>query len=243
MIRLKKYIKSAARKGGYDISRYCPENSIHATLMRLFSAKGIDLVIDVGANSGQFGMELIEHGYRGKIVSFEPLSEAYGQLKKRSRGFKKWIIAERCAIGDINGKLDINISKNLVSSSILTILDTHINVEPKAEYIGKEQVEICKLEDVAYRYIDVVQNGFLKIDVQGYEDRVLKGSLKIMNGIQGIQIEVSLVPLYAEQAGFIQLISFVQNLGYGLFAIFPGFADNNEGRMYQVDCIFLRNIR
>jgi hypothetical protein len=58
----------------------------------------IELVLDVGASIGQFAKEMFAGGYKGKIISFEPLSQAHGQLLAAARGNSGWEVAPRCAL-------------------------------------------------------------------------------------------------------------------------------------------------
>ena len=85
----------------------------------------IDLVIDIGANEGQFAKELRAGGYSGRIVSFEPLSAAHRRLLQESNRDSAWHVHPRCALGDRLGEIELNISGNSVSSSILPMLASH----------------------------------------------------------------------------------------------------------------------
>ena len=82
----------------------------------------INLILDVGANQGQFASEIRQCGYAGRIVSFEPLSKAHDKLIQASDGDTKWEVYPRCALGDHNGEVEINIAGNSESSSILPML-------------------------------------------------------------------------------------------------------------------------
>ncbi|MGA2362506.1 MAG: FkbM family methyltransferase [Candidatus Aminicenantales bacterium] len=239
----KKTIKSLLRRFGYDVVQFTPGSSPFQMVKLLLDEYGIGLVFDVGANVGQYAIGLIEHGYKGKIVSFEPLSGPYRLLREKTRGVKKWSLAERCAIGEANKITTINISKNSVSSSILPILQEHINAEPNSIYIGSEEVQMYRLDEVGRKIIkEEGRPAFLKIDSQGYEDKVLEGAADILDKIFVMQIEMSIIPMYDGQRDFGQMLPFVKNLGYDLFGIFPGFTDVKRGRMYQIECIFVKKI-
>ena len=116
---LKRIIKKIAHNFGVEITHYVPSNSAAAQLNKaLFIAK-IDIVFDIGANKGQFGKMIGQSGYKNLIVSFEPLSSARVELLDYSKKDFNWIIHEQCAIGDHDGTIEINISGNSVSSSVL----------------------------------------------------------------------------------------------------------------------------
>ena len=127
-LKLLKYlIKKLFNLFGFEIHRLISESDPTVLLIKSMKKVKTNIVFDVGANSGQFSMDLRQKGFNGKIISFEPLSSAWGQLIKNASKDKNWIVHERMAIGDFSGTIDINISKNSVSSSILPMLDTHLN--------------------------------------------------------------------------------------------------------------------
>jgi len=68
----------------------------------------IDCVWDVGANVGQYGVELRLLGYNGLIISFEPDQSNFEKLKSRSKRDSKWL-AMNFALGRNPEKLDLNI--------------------------------------------------------------------------------------------------------------------------------------
>ena len=102
----------------------------------------------VGANNGQYVELIRSQGFNKEIVSFEPLYQEHNNLKSLSSIDSHWHIFERCAIGNFNGSTVINISQNSFSSSILTMLESHIEAAPASKYIGSETVPICKLSDI-----------------------------------------------------------------------------------------------
>lgn len=226
---------------GIELKRYDPRSSEAAQMQLLLNSHKIDLVLDVGANVGQFGAFLRDIGYSGKIVSFEPLSSAYSKLKKLSKKDLLWEVAPRNAIGNIDGEIQINVSKNSQSSSVLKMLDSHLKAAPDAVYVDKEVVKLSKLDTVARDYIETdTCSIFLKIDVQGFETQVLEGASQILPKIKGIQIELSLVLLYEGQLLFRQIIDKMEHLGYELYAVIPNFVDPQTGRLLQLDGVFFK---
>jgi len=237
---INKTIKKLFRKLGFDLMRYNPTSSQNARILEFFSIYKINTVLDIGANIGQFATGLRESGYKGRIISFEPLSEAYSHLLINSKKDPNWIIAPRMAIGNEKGKNAINISGNFVSSSILKMTDTHIKGAPKSAYVGSEEIYVDKLDNVVGNYIGNAENVFIKIDVQGCELEVLKGATNILSKIKGIQIELSLVLLYENQLLFRDMLDYINSLGFELWDILPGFRDKQSGKLLQFDGIFFR---
>ncbi|NCR71835.1 MAG: FkbM family methyltransferase [Microcystis aeruginosa LG13-12] len=238
---IKKTIKKLSRSLGVDLKRYNVQTSEAAKMQRLLAYNNIDLVFDVGANIGQYAKLLRELGYSGRIVSFEPLSSAYSQLKAVSEKDPLWEIAPQAAIGNQEGEIIINIAGNSYSSSALPMLDAHLESAPESAYSGSETVKLSRLDTLAKNYIkSETKSIFLKIDVQGLEKQVLEGATAILPLVKGIKLELSLVPLYEGQVLFQEMIDIVEKLGYELYGIEPGFTAEKTGRMLQMDGIFFK---
>jgi FkbM family methyltransferase len=194
----KKIIKKLSRSLGIDLKRYNVQTSEAARMQQLLDYHKIDLVLDVGANVGQYAKSLRDLGYSGRIVSFEPLSSAYSQLKTASKKDLLWEIAPQTAIGNQEGEIIINIAGNSYSSSALPMLDAHLESAPESAYSGSETVKLSRLDTLAKDYIkSETKSIFLKIDVQGLEKQVLEGATAILPLVKGIKLELSLVPLYS----------------------------------------------
>lgn len=236
-----KLIRKTANHFGIDIRRYHPETSDMGRLSLMLANKGVDLVLDVGANTGQFAQSLRMAGYTKRLVSFEPLLTAHSLLLRKSRDDNQWDIAPRVAIGDHEGEIEIHIAGNSVSSSVLEMLNSHTDAAPGSAYIGSERVAVSRLDTMAHDYLKSESVPFLKIDTQGYEDRVLDGAVALLNKARGVQLELSFVPLYEGQKLFNELIERMGALGFTIWAIWPGFCDPCSGRMLQVDATFFRD--
>ncbi|KJH71843.1 FkbM family methyltransferase [Aliterella atlantica] len=238
---IKDTVKKILNSLGFDVRKYNPQASESSRLNHFFTYYNVDLVLDVGANVGQYAKFIRKIGYSGKIVSFEPLSSAYSQLQLISSKDPCWEIAPRAAIGSYEGDITINISANSQSSSVLDILESHLNAAPESRYCDTETVRLTKLDTIAQQYITQgTKSAFLKIDVQGFEKQVIEGASQILSTIHGIQIELSLVPLYQGQLIFSEMLKFMEEIGYELHAVIPGFTDLKTGRLLQMDGIFFR---
>jgi FkbM family methyltransferase len=248
---MKQNIHKLFRRFGFDIIRYYPSaldrakvidnKNRGAAFLKMLTVNEIDLVLDVGANVGQYTTQLFEIGYQGKVISFEPLSSAYEQLLISSQNNSNWEVAERCAIGNFDGEIEINISGNSESSSVLNILPAHIDAAKKSAYVGSELVKIYRLDGLIQSRLTEFQAPFLKIDTQGYEDRVLQGASAILPQIKGLYLEMSLVPLYEDQLLFEDMLDKIKNMGFSLYGLIPGFFDYRTGRLLQVMGTFFRD--
>jgi FkbM family methyltransferase len=236
----KSITKKAFRRIGIEVHRYNPTSSPTAQLVASLKQFGIDLIVDVGANSGQFADGIRSGGYAGKIVSIEPLTVAHAKLTKVSRNDANWDVYQRCSVGDREGEVTINIAGNSVSSSLLPMLESHLNAAPHADYIGKEIVPLLTIDSIVPDYFKNFKKPFLKIDTQGFEWQVLNGAANSLPYIQGALLEMSLTPLYEGQHLWEDILVRMKESGFTLWALQPGFTDQVNGRTYQVDGIFFR---
>jgi len=229
-----------ANRFGVDIHRYRPEDTQPACLSKMLKYHGVDLLLDVGANIGQFAQSIRNAGFQRKLVSFEPLAEAHAQLLKASRLDPEWEIAPRTAIGACEGKVEINVSANSFSSSVLKMLPDHVRAAPESVCIGVEDVCLSTLDNAAIDYIQLSEAPFVKIDTQGYEDQVLDGATEVLKKAVGLHLELSFVPLYEGQSLFDQVVSRMYDAGFCIWGIWPGINDPKSGRMLQIDAAFFR---
>jgi hypothetical protein len=144
------------------------------------------------------------------------------------------------AIGNKNKKTIINISGNSESSSILKILPKHTSLKPTSITVGKEDVMMKKMDN----YLDLVskQNGpyLLKIDTQGYEMEVLKGSKNILNIVSYLLVEVSLVELYQGQKLLKDILDFLSKKNFKIWSVDRVMGNKKTGQTYQLDIFFYK---
>jgi FkbM family methyltransferase len=238
-MNLKQGIQKWLRGMGYDVVRYTPSSHFLARRKRILDTTGTDVVLDVGANVGQYAQQLRAIGYTGRIISFEPLSSAYEELVRRSKTDANWQ-AVNCALGEQNCTTEINVSQNSDSSSILNMLPYHMAAAPESRYVGKERIELKTLDSLFTELCVDDHNVWLKIDTQGFEQRVLEGAKSSLAHIKILQLEMSLIPLYEDEMLFSDMNEMLSNKGYRIIAIEPSFSDNNSGHLLQVDGIFYR---
>ena len=240
LIIVKQLIKDVFNSVGLKVQRYNPLYEDKTQIYQAIKKIKTDIILDVGSNTGQFSLEIRKRGYNGKIVSFEPLTSARKKLLKHASKDANWLVHEQAAIGDHNGFIDINISKNSVSSSILPIFSSHYNAEADSIYIGIERTAVMTLDSVADAYLNDNSNCFIKIDTQGYESQVLDGAINTLKKTKGIICELSLVPLYEGQHLWKEMIERFEKEGFVLWSIQKAFTDKRNGRTLQMDAVFLR---
>ena len=111
----------------------------------LIASRKIDLVLDVGANTGQFGKSLRQIGYRGRIVSFEPMKAPFAALQRSASADPLWA-CHNIALGDVDETAVINVSANSHSSSLLPVNPRSLQIEPSIAYVGQEEIGIRRLD-------------------------------------------------------------------------------------------------
>ncbi len=201
----------------------------------------VNVVLDVGANSGQYATGLRQAGFEGRILSFEPLSEPFSLLERKASKDPLWD-CERCALGNDDGTISINVAANAgESSSVLPMLKSHQDAFPWANYKDVEEVPIFRLDSKVSEVLGPTDVAFLKIDVQGFEKEVLAGAESTVNDrCVGVQLELSLIPLYEGAMLIREALDLVHSLGFTLTGLLPAVTDVRSGRMLQADGIFFR---
>jgi FkbM family methyltransferase len=231
-------LRHALNRGGLDV---VPYNSARHPLARrssLFAHYGIDLVIDVGANGGQYGRFLRNIGYRGRILSLEPLSTAFGRLREAASGDDLWEV-RRTAVGDRIGVATLNVAANSESSSFLPMLPEHLAAYPNSRYQATEEVLMTTLKEVIAP-LARDDRIFVKVDTQGYERTVIEGAGAALDRVRGVQLEMSIVPLYTGETLLPELVKFMDAKGLTLMSVEPGAGNGTTGQLLQIDGLFFR---
>ena len=241
--RLRKLLKNWIRRHGYEVRKLSiGEMDDIARLVRLAQSRKIHTFLDVGANCGQFAIDLRVAGYSDQIISFEPLSAAYRQLTHRAETDQKWTVAERMALGRAHEKKSINIAGNSFSSSLLPMGERHLESAPCSAYVGVEEIVVERLDEVLHGLgIGSDMQLALKIDTQGYEGEVLAGAEGILHNVKVLFTELSLAPVYVGAPSFDEIYMRLVGLGYRCVAISHEYSDYNTGEMLQVNGTFVRD--
>lgn len=227
--------KMLVHRAGFDVYRESFKRRFVFALLQ----HDVDTVIDIGANVGQFGQELRRAGFTGRIISVEPLADAFAALHRLSSADSTWT-AERAAVGAVEGTLTMNVAANSVSSSALPMLDRHAEAAPESRYVTTEEVPATTVDALVARHDIAPERTLLKIDVQGYEQPVLAGAAGTLERFAAIKTEMSLVALYEGQALFADVLSELNGRGFDLWQLEPGFVEASTGRLLQADGVFFR---
>lgn len=228
---------------GFDLRRIPAGEK---TELEMFLAQcdknNVSLIVDVGANIGQFAERVLWMAPHLKVLSIEPQRLAHKELIKNAAGNPHWIVAERCAIGRESGDASMNLAENSYSSSLYKITETHIEAADNSRTSGVEEVPLRTLPDALGSIPGIANNQIgLKIDTQGYELEVLEGSVNLLNQIPVVLCELSLCPLYESAPNFKDMLSWFEMHGFRLVGLFPEFYHSIHPEMLQVNGIFVRD--
>jgi FkbM family methyltransferase len=219
-----------------------PDVLVNDHLRGLFERYAIDCVLDVGANVGQYGTELRHSGYRGRLLSFEPVPASAAQLRQAAAGDAGWSV-HPIALGREDGTAELHVARHDVFTSFR---------EPAA-FAGRrfgQAVEIARRERVPVRRLEGVLDEllgdgppprcFLKMDTQGYDLDDFAGLGRWVNGIVGLQSEVAAIPLYMGMPRMAEAIACYESAGFELTGLFPVSRDEPTWRVIEFDCVMVR---
>ena len=233
-------VRRLARRVGLDVRRFRPEGSATARRALLLERERVDVVLDVGANAGQYARELRLGGYGGRIVSFEPLAAPFADLSRNAQRDPAWE-TRQLALGDHEGEVALNVAADTQSSSLLNMTRRHATSASASPTVATEVVRVATLDAVAGEALAAGSRPFLKLDVQGYEDRVLDGAERTLAAVRGLEAELSLVELYEGQALIGPMLERLSKLGFACVGIEPEFVEPASGRVLQVNGLFARD--
>lgn len=206
-------------------------------LIALLEEHEVEQVLDVGANEGQFASKLRLLGYRGEIVSYEPIAAVFERLAARSSRDSSWRII-RTAVGSSSGEAEIHVTENTAMSSLLDPSSEFADRDPAAKVARSERVPVGRLDELAPL---AAGNRFLKIDVQGSEADVLDGAEAVLETCAGVQVELSLAtPFYEGEATSHELRSRLEDHGLTQVVLNPLEHTIRWGSLLQADAIFWR---
>ncbi len=226
------------------ISRIMPQLNVRdwdfaVHLRSLFRQFDIDCVLDVGANVGQYRDFLRNKvRYGGPIVSFEPVARHVEILRGRAGRDKGWRI-ENYALGAECRQMSINVAKADEFSSFLEPENSKV---PEFSHLNDtdhvESVEVRRLDDIFPALQERIgfRHPYLKLDTQGYDLEVLRGSVHTLRSIAGLQTEASVIGIYRQMPDFMETIAQLKAYGFDLTGMYAVARDASL-RLVEFDCV------
>jgi FkbM family methyltransferase len=234
----KRVVRACFNRVGLDIAKL--KNSPDKTLLGLKNHP-FNTIIDVGANTGQFARWISTFFPNAKILSFEPLPQPFQELTVWAQTQDKRVILFNQAIGDTEGEAEIFLHEDHTpSSSLLQVTPLAAQYYPLIEKQRRITVRKTTLDSALADILpNLSQPILVKLDVQGYEDRVIAGAARTFKTASACMIEVSLDILYEEQADFKRLIIALAELGFQYAGNVHQTYDR-DGHCIFLDAIFVR---
>ena len=220
---------------GYEVRQYTPLRSLTAARDQLL--EGVDVVLDVGANAGQYGTMLRELGFGGRLVSLEPVAEAFATLAGLAAADGAWE-AVCVAASDVDGEITLNVTGDSRSSSVLSRNERFAD---KAGWALKEsrRVGARRLDGLVGELVRPGERAYLKLDVQGYERTVLDGAGDALQRFEAIELELSVTPLYEGQPALTEMLPLLAERGFRPVCLEPILLDD-DGLLMELDGLFAR---
>lgn len=231
--------KKIADRFGYVLINKRKSPSLITHLALILKQQNIDLVVDVGANEGQFGKLLREIGYAGDILSFEPVSSTFEILAQNSKTDKKWDVVQ-CALSDKKGALVINTFASSTLSSILNPNTFGTEKFTGMQTAQKETIEADTLDNLLQGKNLLGKKILLKMDTQGYDLNVFKGAAGSLSSIHALLSEVSFQPIYENMPDYHQVLKEYERAGFAVTGLYP-VAKNNDLSIIEMDCVLVKS--
>src|SRR5262249_23066112 len=144
------------------------------------------------------------------------------------------------ALGSETSEIEMHRSEFTPSSSILRMSAVHKEAFPFTSKEVLEKIVIKRLDDVAVT-LDLAENILIKVDVQGFEDRVIAGGLQTIQIAKLLIIETSFESLYHGQPLFDTIYETVKRMGFAYHGNFSQLSNPIDGNILQADAIFIKS--
>jgi len=226
---------------GYDLIR---KNKSHHTLdlhlQKIIQSKTITTIIDVGANKGQFALKLRQLGFKGKILSFEPVQREFDCIKALSKTDPLWQV-HHCAMGSEPGVIELNVTDSTDLSSFLKPNEfCKTYYKDKVSSIQKQEAEVKVLKDFISNNNLMSESVLLKTDTQGFDLEVLKGVGDYLTSlIKAVVVELSFKPIYEGMPTALETMTFLKERGFDPSGLYQVSRDKKTLELIEIDGVFL----
>ncbi len=227
------------RKTGFWIKRYY--KTVGDARKDLFIRHKIDLVIDGGANAGQWAQRLIDDLARlpitrPQIISFEPGVDAFKRLVVAAEKHDSWICLN-AALGDSEGEFTLFEASNMGQSSSLREPKNHVQEFETVSFRKGSQIKCLRLDGLPE--LKQGESIYLKLDLQGFEREALRGAMGIIERVKVLEVETAFSEMYHGQADHLEMLNVIASLGFRIIR-YTEPAINLDGAMTYIDVLAAR---
>ncbi len=239
-MKTKTLIKKLFNLAGFKISRIDNRRVSQANQFNWLKNFSIKTIIDVGASKGNSILEFHRLFPEATIYAFEPLRDCFNLIQQKTKDISNLHIYN-LALGDQAGEATIFRSSYSGASSLRPMAELHKNLFPHTAGETSGNIKIDTLDNVL-KSGNLADNILVKLDVQGYEDKVIKGGGNIIKRAKVVVCETSYQPLYEGQPLFADINNMLEDLGFIYAGIWgEEFKNPADGRPLQQDSIFIKN--
>ena len=232
-MKLKIILKRLVNRFGYDVRYY------HPLLEIVVQPLGIQTILDIGANDGLYAQEMSVRFPNATIIAFEPLPDCFARLSEIAK-IHNTITPIQSGLGAESGSFEIERSSFHPSSSLLPMSALHKKLYPKSAKVTKERITIARLDEIA-KTLTIKLPLLVKIDVQGYEGKVIEGGKDTLSKASIIQIETSFFPLYEGQPLFDDIATQLHAIEFTYYGALQTHYSKKTGRPMYEDSLFIHN--
>ncbi|GAV19882.1 2-O-methyltransferase NoeI [Mariprofundus micogutta] len=218
-----------------------PYNVPENTLLGIKSLS-IKTIIDIGANEGQFAKSILQTFPSARLFCFEPLPNAFTALESWKKETGKDVTIFNVALGDNEGVVAMNLHvDHSTSSSILQSTRNNDELFPETANQTKIDVKMTTLDKALSSLSNMlVEDIFIKVDVQGFEVKVIEGGQGIFRLAKAVILEVCVESLYDGQSEFTTILGKMEKLGFKYSGNLQQYYDKQDGRTQFFDAVFLK---
>ncbi|RWB33685.1 MAG: FkbM family methyltransferase [Mesorhizobium sp.] len=239
--KTKTSLRDVGRRFGFDVRLNGINSRDDLRLVHFLHMHEVDLVIDVGANKGQFGTMLFAAGFQGSMISFEPLPDAHSELVRTAKASdRRWMVGPAVALSDTAGSATFHVTEAATSSSLHEPRESFVEHTPRVAVAKRIEVKTERLDAFASMIDAAGKRAFLKLDVQGAEAAVLAGAAAVLPQLRGVLTELSLVELYTGQATALEVHQLIGGSGFELWDVWQGYRNPQTQRLTQIDALYFR---
>ncbi|MHC5257354.1 FkbM family methyltransferase [Streptomyces sp. UC4497] len=231
------------RKSGMperDFQKAASDHLCSRHVAEMLDLYGVNCVFDVGANVGQYGKRLRQFGYKGRIVSFEPVPRFLEKLRERADGDPDWHIFP-CGLGRSDELRPMHVEWNTMNS--LLAPSEYGNATYKRFTKGRtEEIQVCRLDGLMDQALVGITDPrpYLKMDTQGYDLEVFAGAGERVGDFVGLQSEVALLRLYEDSPRMEKALAEYEARGFEVTGMYPVTREKRTGRVQEFDCVMMR---
>ncbi len=200
--------------------------------------RSLTTLIDIGANDGSFGAFLARHLRCRQTFAFEPQPHCLPALQACAATQPAMKIFN-LALSDLAGQAEFFENSNHPSSSLLRVSDLSKQEFPQTSGETATRVSVARLDDVL-THENLEREVFIKIDVQGVEDKVILGGQQVFGQAKYVMIEQSFVPIYEDQPLFEEVHDLLRGLGFRFAGIKNQIDSPRTGQPLFAHCLYKR---